>query len=286
MTLFLVLPWTSYLHFSYNIGNYGHQRNLPQGVGTLYQPRATTPLKKNHFMQSVFFILLVVIAAYVLLQSPLFEVKSIIVSGNRQLKAEEIKKLSGITPGSNIFKINLQQAREKLALVPIIKKVELKRKLPATIVINVTERNAVALLPVKNGFIKVDSDGVYLHKGDIALSALPIITGLSLKVGSPGERVESPYLPLALDTLAKLPRSLVQQLSEIHINESGQIWLYTLDGAQGRLGLGEDIEYKGLVFLQVLNSLSKTGGKIEYVDLSNPKVPVVKYEKNNGRANR
>lgn len=244
----------------------------------MYRPRTSTQGKKHHLIQSVFFILLVIAAIYILLQSPLFEVKAIIVEGNRQLQGEEIKLYSGITTGSNIFKLNLGQSHERLSMLPMLKEISLERKLPDTIIINVTERRAVALLPLQNSFIKVDADGVYLQRGTVA-SALPVITGLSLKDSGPGKPVEAHGLSAALSCLGQLPRALVQQLSEIHINQAGQVWLYTVDGIQGRLGLPKDMEYKGAVLEQVIRNLKGTGNKIEYIDLSNPKVPVVKYDK-------
>lgn len=244
----------------------------------MYRPSTGTPRKKNHFVQSVFFILLVATVSYILLQSPFFEVKTITVDGNRQLNEQEIKNFSGITLGTNIFKLNLAKAEERLSLVPLLKNTKLERVLPNKIAIHVVERKAVALLPVQNSFIKVDEDGVYLQKGNIA-SALPIITGLNVKVNGPGESIESKYLPIVLNTLEKLPRSLSIKLSEININEAGQVCIYTLEGVQGRMGLPKEIEYKGMVFQQVLNNLEKSGEEIQYVDLSNPKVPVVKYSK-------
>ncbi|CCO08729.1 cell division protein FtsQ/DivIB [Desulforamulus hydrothermalis] len=244
----------------------------------MYRPHTGSPRKKNHLLQSVFFILLVSVSIYVLLQSPFFEIKYITVNGNRQLTEEEIIKLSGLHLNANIFKVNLAEAAKRLSLVPMIKSSQLKRSLPNKITITVVERTAVALLPVQNGFIKVDADGVYLQKGQIA-SALPIITGLQVRVPQPGQPVSAENLPVALSILSQLPRSLAVKLSEINIGKDGQINLYTIDGVQGKLGLPRDVAYKGTVFQQVLDSLRQTGNRIEYVDISNPRVPVVKYLK-------
>lgn len=244
----------------------------------MYRPRSGTPQKSNHLVQSVFFILLVTVAIYVLLQSPLFEIKTVVVNGNRQLKKEDIIRYSGLQNGLNIFKINLSESEERLGLVPFIKGVEMKRSLPSKVIIEVAERNAVALIPVENGFIKVDADGVYLQRGQIA-SALPIITGLTTQLKGPGKVIESEYLPAALQVLSQLPRPIIMKLSELNFNKAGQITIYTIDGVQGRLGLMKDIEYKGIVFQQVLATLQQSDNKIQYIDLSNPRVPVVKYLK-------
>ena len=245
----------------------------------MYQPRTGNPRTKNHRIQSVFFILLVVAAAYILLQSPIFEIRTITVQGNRQLTPEEIIKFSGITTGNNIFKINISDAEKKLNMVPLLKSTEVERKFPQTIVIHVEERQAVALLAVKNSFIKVDSEGVYLQKGQMA-SALPVITGLNCEMDGPGKPVKAQYLAQALAILPEMSRMLVQKLSEIHISDGGQVTLYTIDGIQGRMGLPEEMKYKCLIFEEVIDRLKEKGGEIQYVDLSNPRVPVVKYSQN------
>ncbi|AQS60491.1 cell division protein FtsQ [Desulforamulus ferrireducens] len=276
MTLFLVLSWTSSYISVIIMSKLPLTENTRQGEGAVYRPRTGAPRKKNHLVQSVFFILLVAVAAYVILQSPIFEIREFVVTGNRQLPKEDLIKYSGLNYGANLFKVNLSDAEEKLSLVPLVKKATMERVLPDKIVINVVERKAVALVPWENSFIKVDSDGVYLQKGQIA-SALPIITGLQIKANGPGKKIDSEHLPVALNALTQLPRTLVMNLSEININEAGQIYLYTIDGVQGRMGLPTDLPYKANVFQQVISSIEQPGDEIEYVDLSNPKVPVVKY---------
>ena len=76
----------------------------------MYRPRTGAPRKKNHLVQSVFFILLVAVAAYVTLQSPIFEIRAFAVTGSRQLTKEELVKFSGLNNGENLFKVNLSEA--------------------------------------------------------------------------------------------------------------------------------------------------------------------------------
>ncbi|MFA7468439.1 MAG: hypothetical protein WCY82_09260, partial [Desulfotomaculaceae bacterium] len=58
---------------------------------------SSRPVKKKAiFWQSFFFVFVVLLAAYVLLQSPLFLIKNIEVRGNSLLTANEIARISGI----------------------------------------------------------------------------------------------------------------------------------------------------------------------------------------------
>ncbi|WP_151191888.1 cell division protein FtsQ/DivIB [Desulfotomaculum copahuensis] len=226
--------------------------------------------------ESIFFVLLVLLSVFILLGSPLFDVREITVQGNHYMSADKIIKASGITAGTNIFKINLGQAAQGLKALPLLKDVQLSRQLPGRVVIRVTERQPVALLPWGSGFVQVDGDGVCLQNGSVS-GNLPLITGINVRVPPPGQVVQGAQLPAVLKAIRQLPPSLVRQLSEVHRTAQGQVILYTLDGVQCRLGTSGDMAGKGAVLLQVLNKVRKDGRKIDYIDLSYPGMPVVKY---------
>lgn len=234
------------------------------------------PSKKYNLLQSVFFILVFLTAAYILARSSIFEVREIRVEGNNSLTREKIISVSGINPGENIFKIDLKSSAEKLKVIPAVKSVDMSRKLPSTVEIKVEERKPRALLPVQGGFIQVDDEGVYLQKGDVVSNQLPVLTGVSFNVPPPGGQIKSEALGTALEVVKEIPPGLLPQLSEVNIDGS-QVVAYTLDGIQCRLGIAADMKQKGEVFMKVLNELKVKGKRIEYIDLSYTGSPVVKY---------
>lgn len=237
-------------------------------------------VKKNrryNLWESVFFLLIVLLALYILLRSPLFEVQDVAVTGNQYLKAEKIVSVSGISIGENIFKINLHNAAEKLKIIPMLKSAEMDRELPSRVVIRVVERRPLALLPAGEGFVQVDGDGVYLQRGSPSDLNLPVITGVKASIPPPGKPIEAEGLSSALLVIEKMPPVLIPQLSEVNIGPQGDVVLYTMDGVQCRLGGTEDLAEKGLVLSQVLDELKTKGKKIEYIDLSYVGTPVVKY---------
>lgn len=85
--------------------------------------------------ESIFIIFLVFLTGFILLRSPLFEVRNIKVHGNQLLEEGKIISLSEIATGSNIFKIDLAEAKDKLKLIPLVKEARVTRSLPATVVI-------------------------------------------------------------------------------------------------------------------------------------------------------
>jgi len=234
--------------------------------------------KKWNVLESVFFILILIVSGYVLLQSPIFEVHQVHVRGNEFLSEDQIIAVANVGIGENIFKVDLNAAVANLELISMVKEVRADRSLPSTVVFTILERKPLGLLPAREGFIKVDGDGVYLQKAGAGTPGLPVLTGIDYELPNPGQPVRSERLDDALAVIMGLPASVVTNLSEVHTGEGGQILLYTLDGIQCRLGLAMEIEEKGAILEQLLQQLSKQGDKINYIDLSSTGQPVVLYK--------
>lgn len=234
--------------------------------------------KKWNVLESVFFILILIISGYVLLQSPIFEVHQVLVRGNEFLSEDQIITVANIGIGENIFKVDLNMAVANLKMISMVKEVRADRSLPSTIVFTVQERKPLGLLPAREGFIKVDGEGIYLQKAGASTPGLPVLTGIEYDLPNPGQPVRSEKLDDALAVIKGLPASVVTNLSEIHTGEGGQILLYTLDRIQCRLGLAMEVEEKGAILEQLLQQLSKQGNKINYIDLSCTGQPVVLYK--------
>ena len=236
--------------------------------------------KKLNVIESIFFVLLILVTGYVLLRSPFFEVRKVLVQGNHFLSEEKIRSVADIGYGVNIFKLDLSAAAANLKLIPMLKEAQVNRSLPSTVVITVKERVPLGLLPTAEGFIEVDEEGVYLIKAGASAPGLPIITGVQGEIADPGQPVKSAKLGDALAVIRGLPGGTVANLSEVHVDEDGQIKIYTIDRIQCRFGLPQDIEEKGAIFSQLLLELRKQGAKVNYIDLTCAGQPVVYYKSN------
>ena len=235
------------------------------------------PKRKYNLWESIFFVFMVLFTGYVLLQSSLFEVKHIIVKGNQHISTEKVVAVSGLHTGTNIFKIDLAEAASKLDLLPVIRDIRFYRVMPGTVVIEVEEREPVALVPTGSGFVEVDSEVVHLRPGRVGTAGLPVLTGVDARSTGPGRSLTGDGLEDLVRVVLELPLELRDLLSEAHLDPNGRVILYTLEGVPCRLGLPNDIRAKGVLFLQVLHELQGMGKKIEYVDLSFLGTPVVKY---------
>ena len=237
----------------------------------------TKNTKKYIFWQSFFFIFIVLLAAYVLLQSPIFTISNIYVLGNNSLSSEDVIKVSGIVTGMNIFKADLKTADSKIKAIPLVKDEKTTRKFPHTVVIEISERSPVALVLLEGHFVEVDAEGVYLRQGSAGATGLPVITGGQLLTSGPGKQVKGEEFEKALKVVGQLPVELRQNLSEINVSNDERVTLYTIDGTECKMGFAEDAGKKGNYIFQVLQELKEQGKKIEYVDFSIANSPVVKY---------
>ena len=110
--------------------------------------------------------------------SPLFNIKNVNVQGNSKINAEQIANLSKINVNENIFRFSSKQIKENVKENAYIDTVEVKRKLPDTVEIIVTERQQKYQLEYGNAFIYIDEYGNILEIANENAN-LPIIRGYS-----------------------------------------------------------------------------------------------------------
>ena len=255
-----------------------------RGVKVLAGPfKGRMRQKKWNVMESVLFVIIVLVTGFILLNSPVFEVRKVLVRGNNFLDEEKILAVADIGLGVNIFKLKIADITSNLKQLPMIKETQVARSLPSSVVITVVERVPLGLLPAKEGFIKVDEDGVYLAGAGAGTPGLPVITGVEVDLAGPGQVLVSERLSSALDVISELPAGFTTNLTEVHVDGDGQINIYTTEGYQCRFGLPQQIREKGQILQQVLSELRQQGAKINYIDLSYAGQPVVCY-KNSAKA--
>lgn len=107
---------------------------------------------------------LLIISLTLLLKLPYFSIKDIVVINNSNVTKDEIIKLSGIKNGNNIFNLNVGSIKDDILRNPYILKVEIKRKLPDKILINVNERSAAFYTQKDSNYYIVDKESIVLEK--------------------------------------------------------------------------------------------------------------------------
>lgn len=97
------------------------------------------------------------------LLSPIFNIKSITVTGNSKISSEAIVSLSRLNIDQNIFNFRTSNVEEEIKQNPYIDTVEIKRKFPDTVEISVQERTATYMLTYGNAYVYINNQGYILE---------------------------------------------------------------------------------------------------------------------------
>lgn len=95
--------------------------------------------------------------------SPIFNIKNITVTGNSKISSETIISLSGLSIDQNIFNFWSTDIKEAVKQNAYIDTVEVKRKLPDSIEINVKERTATYMITLGNAYVYINNQGYILE---------------------------------------------------------------------------------------------------------------------------
>jgi len=159
--------------------------------------------KKNYFLNAAIVIFSILGLYWIGFYSGIFDVKTITVEGNVHYTSGQVRELSGVVPGDNIFKIRVAEVQVRLEKDPYIRSAEVRWDLPDGIDIIVDERTDSVLVEYEDGYAIVDYDGVILRLTKERL-LMPVIVGLTPIDPEPGKALkaeEAGHLKPGLDFL-------------------------------------------------------------------------------------
>ena len=158
--------------------------------------------------------------------NPLFTVKKVVMLSDGQLSSARLKENAKVKPGDNLFGVDFDELRDNLSF-PQVESVEIRRILPDTLFVRVTER--VALAQVKWKWMAtpylVDRNGVAMAGKS---ETLPIIEGEKIEQPRPGEVIANEGIQFVIKILAERDQLLAEydeKLSEYQPN-SDQYKIY------------------------------------------------------------
>lgn len=96
------------------------------------------------------------------LKLPVFDIKSIEVTGNEVIKDSQIRKESTVKKGDNFFQIRKKSIENALLENPYFESVKINKDIPDTVKIQVVERVPCAILPYGDKYVVLDEGGIVL----------------------------------------------------------------------------------------------------------------------------
>jgi cell division protein FtsQ len=211
------------------------------------------------------------------LTSPRFAVRSIDLVGGHRLGLEQVKAEGGIALGANIFALDTDALEQKLLNNPWLAEVKVTRRLPSVLRVELSEREALALVLLGEHLFLVTRDGQPFK----AVAAgdpydLPLITGASPENLARDRAREIERIVVGLEVLRqfeRLPLSKAYPAEEVHLADAGDVTLIAgKEGVALELGTGP-WRKKLLMAEEVVGELRKKGRTPGIVFLDNQAHP-------------
>ncbi|HCF51269.1 MAG TPA: hypothetical protein DER60_13370 [Syntrophomonas sp.] len=235
------------------------------------------------FVKYTVFLLVSLISIFLFMHSSFFYIDQITVQGAERMGSAEVIRLSGLQTGLNIFSVNGQQISQALKVHPMVQDVKVIRHWPRHLEIQVSERQAWALIPCQGGFLCIDQEGVVIDKLNIFSPDQYCIITMDKQPEQVvlGQVIDPEAIAAIRQIWEAIPVEPRVDISDYHyVNESKEVILYTNHGTEILFGDLERLADKVQSLLQIINiekDYEKQGkSPLSYVDLRFKGQPVVK----------
>jgi cell division septal protein FtsQ len=209
----------------------------------------------------------------------LFRLERIEISPMKRMTRDEIIATAAVKTGDPMLGLDPRQIADRLSKNPWIETLKIRRRFPATLSIELTEREPAAV--VNMGYLfYLDSKGdVFkpLKEGD--RMDFPVVTGITEDDMAKDPEGAKQLLCSALGIMELLKKNStfrLEDISEIHLDKGFGFTLFTASGGVPiRLG-NDDFVGKLSRLSRIYKDLSANMARLEYIDLDYADKIVVK----------
>jgi cell division protein FtsQ len=208
--------------------------------------------------------------------SPRFAVTEIDVLGHERRSAEAIAGESGVTAGANVFSLDLDGARARLLADPWISEATLARRLPGTILIQVTERRPAALVAMGDTYLATAEGEPFKKLEPDDPVELPLITGLHADALTEDRQGTMRTIRRAIDLAAEYEHGALSHrapLEEVHVDSDGTFSVVVGKSAMELVLGGPPFRRKLDQAARVVAELDRRGAKADTIMLDNDARP-------------
>lgn len=158
-----------------------------------------------------------------------FAVAEVEVRGAHALPVSEVERVVEPAYGQNVFRVSLPAIERRLRAEPWIADASVRRSLPDTLVVEVEERRAVAVVEL-GGLYLVDERGVAFKRADIArgeTTGLLVVTGIERDDYRRSPAAAAARIRAALEAARAYREGGRPELGEVRHDTHRGITLYT-----------------------------------------------------------
>jgi len=242
-----------------------------------------TPARRSRFLQFTWIkaaraALLLAIGLYVayrvtalVLNAQALTITRISVSGNSRMSHGEVVALLDGLRGTNMVTADLESWRQKLLGSPWVAEAAIRRVLPGTVAVAISERRPMGIGRVGNDLYLIDDRGGIIDQfgPNYAEFDLPIIDGLAAPPRDNGPLIDEVRAGFAAHVLSSLQAypNLAKRVSELDVRDARDaVLLLKGDTTLVRLG-NEQFAERLQSYLDLAPALRERVAGIDYVDL-------------------
>jgi len=197
--------------------------------------------------------------------SPWFVTRSVQVTGTTVTTPEEIAAAAGVKPGTPLIRLDVAAIRDAVGQVPAVASAEVRWNLDGVVLIAVTERVAVYVIPESGQYRLVDVTGTGYLTLPEAPKGLPVV-----RLADDGSDVSKRLMADAGVIAAALPQSVRDKMVSMTAGTPDTFTIDLKGGAQILWGSAEQSALKA----QVIDGLLKVSA--HYYDISSPSHPATR----------
>ncbi|MGV1035728.1 MAG: cell division protein FtsQ/DivIB [Candidatus Nanopelagicales bacterium] len=213
--------------------------------------------RRTYIIGGVVLALVLGIAVWLLFFSSVFGVRNIVVEGVRVIQPSEIGQRAELRSGEPLAGIDTGAIESRVRGIAAVDSVNVSRRWPNTVVIDVVERARVGVIKLDTGYAVLDANGYPFEQVKKRPRGLPIL-----------DAPEGPIRAAVVAVAASLPPDILSAVATIHADSAESVVLEMRSGATVFWGSPADAELKA----QVLRALIAKK-KYKWFDVRSPESP-------------
>jgi cell division protein FtsQ len=197
--------------------------------------------------------------------SSVLAVSGVQVEGTRVLSPAVVRRAAAVPAGSPLATVDLDAVAARVERLPAVRSVDVSRAWPDRVRVDVTERQAVAVVEPEDGGGRLrglDASGVAFRRYESRPRGLPVIRS--------GDRADSDALAEAATVAGSLPPPLAAKVAYVEVLSVDRISLELRTGPTVLWGSADESANKARVLAVLM------GQKATYYDVSVPGQPIIK----------
>jgi len=233
-----------------------------------------TSHKKGHIFRIFLILIILCINQFIFCTSDFFLIREIAVTGSKYIPVEKIVENSQVVK-QNIWYIifdtgssGSSRVVKRLKDIPWISDISLQFELPDRIIINIKERQPIAIVKTDDTSFYIDEEGFVVSNVDTLNNwNFPVIRGLDRDIFL-GKKLIVNNLDTLIQSLKSCDPVIVENFPEVEVDEKGDIILYSRNNIKFNLGGDKkEIPEKLSLLPSISQSISDKGLAIESVDM-------------------